>query len=68
MRRQLDDQLDIIRLHVSIVSRAIAKKLSAFFALVNDNIPFFRIGDRRHCAKKSAAFVGTVTGIYIHMK
>ncbi len=48
--------------------RTVADKLAAFFAFVNDDVAFFRIGDRRHRAKQPAAGVGTVAGIDIHVK
>ena len=68
MRGQLDDQANVVRLYVGIVSRAIAKQLAALFALVNDDVPLFRVSNRRHSLKKSAALVGAVARIDIHVK
>ena len=65
---QGNDELHIIGLYLGVMRRAATHKLAAFVAFVDDNIPLFRVGHRRHRAQKSAALVGAIPGVFVNVK
>jgi hypothetical protein len=66
-RRQTDEQLDIVRLHLGLVRRLISYYRSASVAFMYYHVAFFRIGLRLDWTKNAGAIIGSVTGIYIYV-
>ena len=64
---KLDYELYVVGLYGGFVSSAIAVKLAALRAFMNDNISLFGVGLSRDRLHKSAAFAGAVARIYIKM-
>ena len=65
---QFNDQIDVIGLNFGFVGGFISADLAAFFTTVDDDISFFGIGFCFDRAKDTAAGVGTVTRIDVHVK
>ena len=65
---ELDEQHSIIGLGCCLVSRAVTFDLAAFCAFMNDDITLFRVGHDLYGLHRSAAFAGSVTGIYVNVK
>ena len=66
--RELDEQIDVIGLDLGFVCRAIASDLTAFVAFVDDDISFFRVRFHADGAEDTAAGVGAVAGIDVHVQ
>lgn len=65
---ELDKQIDVIGLNLGFVCRAIASNLTAFVAFVDDDISFFGVRFHADGAENTAAGVGAVAGIDIHVQ
>ena len=65
---QVDDEANIVRLNISLVSSFTTAKLAAFFASGNDDIPLLGIGLGRNRLQLSSAGVGTVARVDVHVK
>jgi hypothetical protein len=65
---QLDQEIDVIRLNLCLVCRLVSADLTAFITAVNDNISLFGVGLHLDRAQNTAAGIGTVTGIDIHVQ
>ena len=65
--RELDDELYIVGLDLCLMGGAVAVKLAAFCAFVDDNVALFGVGLGGDGLHKTAALAGTVAGIYIEM-
>ena len=65
--RELDDELDVVGLNLCLVGGAVAVKLAAFCAFVDDDIALFGVGLGGDGLHKTAALACTVAGVYIEM-
>ena len=66
--RKLDYKVHIIGLDFCLVGGAITYHLTAFLAFVDKHEAVLGIGLGTYGAKYATTGVGSVTGIYIHMK
>ena len=66
--RQFNDQADIVRLYVSLVSRFATAKLAASLTSGYDDISFLQIRLGGYRLQFATARVGSVSGIDIHME
>ena len=66
--RKLDNEVDVVGLHVCLVCRLVPHDLSASVALVDNDISALRIRQGGYGAQGAAAVVCSVTGIYIHVQ
>lgn len=65
---EADDIVDVVRLHLGFVCRAIPFDRSALVTSVDDDISFFRIRLSADWAHDAAAGIGAVAGIHVHMQ
>ena len=65
---QSDQKSDVVRLYLGFMCRAVAPDLSAFFAAVYDHISFFCVRLCFDGAHDTAAGIGSVAWIDIHME
>jgi hypothetical protein len=66
--RKLDYKVEVIGLHLCLVSRFVSRNLAAFFAAVDYYISFFCVGLCACGAQNASAGVCSVTGVYIYVK
>ena len=64
---QLDEQIDVIRLHLGRICGFVAHRSAAFFAAVDDDIPLLRIRQDLYRLQKTKAIVCPVAGIDVDM-
>ena len=67
-RREPDQQLDAVGLYLRLVRGAVAVKLAAFGATVNDHVPLFGVGLYAHGLHLTAALVCAVARIDINVQ
>ena len=65
---ELDEQVGIIGLDLSVVCRLVADGGTALLTTVDDNKAALGVGERLYRAKNAAAIVGSVAGIYVNVK
>ena len=63
-----DELFEVIGLSFNAVSGAIALDFSAFSAFVENYISFFCVRYNLNCVHNTAAGVGAVSGIFVHVK
>ena len=66
--RQFDDKIEVVGLHLCLVRGAVANGLSALFATVYDYIAALRIRLCACRAENAAAFVRSVSRVYINVQ
>ena len=67
-RGELYQQVQVIRLNLCLVCRAVSFYRAAFFAFVNDDISLFRVGFHPYRAHDTAAWISSVSRVYIDME
>ena len=66
--RELNEKLGVVGLDLRLVGGSVADGLAALFASVDYDISAARIGLCAYRHEKSAAGVGSVTGIYVNVQ
>jgi hypothetical protein len=66
--RKLDYKVEVIGLHLCLVSRFVSRNLAAFFAAVNDHVALFRVDLHADGLKCAAALRGAIAGVDVQME